>query len=207
MTRGWLVSRTRDHGVPVADPADPLRQAELRRLYDSHFAFVWRNLRRMGVPAVLLEDATQDVFLVVHRRWSSFDAGWSSVETWLFGILLRVARNHRRALKRRAVWFVSSAEAKEATTQEPAASSGEAGPADLAERREAVAILDRLLEALDDDKRAVLVLVDVEQLSVPQAAEALGANLNTTYWRLRAARRQFQRAVDRLQIAEARRTR
>jgi RNA polymerase sigma-70 factor, ECF subfamily len=206
LTRDWLVSRTRDDRLPVADPADPQRQAALRRLYDSHFAFVWRNLRRMGVPAVLLEDATQDVFLVVHRRWSSFDAGWSSVETWLFGIVLRVARNHRRALKRRAVWFVSGVDANEAATLAPAESSGDAGPADVAEKREAVAILDRLLEALEDDKRAVLVLVDVEQLSVPQAAEALGANLNTTYWRLRAARKQFQRAVDRLQIAEERRT-
>ena len=45
-----------------------------RQLYDSHFSFVWRNLRRLGVPDVILEDAAQDVFLVVHRRWNSFDS-------------------------------------------------------------------------------------------------------------------------------------
>jgi RNA polymerase sigma-70 factor (ECF subfamily) len=65
-------------------------------------------------------------------------------------------------------------------------------------------MLDRLLEALDDDKRALIVLVDVEQLSVPQAAEALGINLNTAYWRLRTARKRIERALARLKAAEIR---
>jgi RNA polymerase sigma-70 factor (ECF subfamily) len=170
-----------------------------RDLYDSHFSFVWRNLRRLGVPDVIVEDAAQDVFLVVHRRWDSFDARWSSVETWLFGILLRVARNHRRSLKRRGVWIVSGT--GDAASTVP---STEAGPADLVARREAAAMLDRLLDALDDDKRAVLVLVDVEQMSVPQAAEALGINLNTAYWRLRTARKRLEKALIRLKAAERR---
>jgi RNA polymerase sigma-70 factor (ECF subfamily) len=180
----------------AAAPATP---PSPRDLYDSHFSFVWRNLRRLGVPDVIVEDAAQDVFLVVHRRWDSFDARWSSVETWLFGILLRVARNHRRSLKRRGVWIVSG-------TADAAAAvpSTEAGPADLVARREAAAMLDQLLDALDDDKRAVLVLVDVEQMSVPQAAEALGINLNTAYWRLRTARKRLEKALNRVQAAERR---
>jgi RNA polymerase sigma-70 factor (ECF subfamily) len=184
---------------PPPQPRPPARAAELnpRRLYDSHFPFVWRNLRRLGVPDALLEDAAQDVFLVVHRRWESFDVRWSSVETWLFGILLRIARNHRRALRRRGVWMTAGA--REAMH---AVASGDAGPADLVARREAAALLDRLLDALDDDKRAVLVLVDVEQLPVPQAAEALGVNVNTAYWRLRAARKQLERALARVKAAE-----
>ena len=170
-----------------------------RRLYDSHFPFVWRNLRRLGVPDVVLEDAAQDVFLVVHRRWDSFDTQWSSVETWLFGILMRVARNHRRSLKRRGAWVVPGS--GDAIAAVP---SGEAGPADLFARREAVAMLDRLLDSLDDDKRAILVLVDVEQLSARQAAEALGLNLNTAYWRLRAARSQLRKALARIKATEKR---
>ncbi len=182
-------------------PADPAALTP-RRLYDSHFPFVWRNLRRLGVPDVLLEDAAQDVFLVVHRRWSSFDAGWSSVQTWLFGILMRVARNHRRSLRRRGAWLVASTD--DTLTPTPAVASADAGPADLVARREAAVLLDRLLEALDDDKRAVLVLVDIEQLSVPQAAEALDVNLNTAYWRLRAARKLLDKALGRIRAAEER---
>jgi RNA polymerase sigma-70 factor (ECF subfamily) len=183
----------------TAAPATPITP---RRLYDSHFSFVWRNLRRLGVPDLIAEDAAQDVFLVVHRRWDSFDARWSSVETWLFGILLRVARNHRRSLKRRGVWFVPTG--GDAVHAVP---SGEAGPADLVARREAAVLLERLLDTLDDDKRAILVLVDVEQMSVPEAAEALGINLNTAYWRLRAARKRLDKAMARVKAMEIRSTR
>jgi len=179
---------------PMSSPAPTPR-----RLYDSHFAFVWRNLRRLGVPDPILEDAAQDVFLVVHRRWDSYDASWSSVETWLFGILLRVARNHRRTLRRRGALVALTA------SESPVGSPADAeGPADMVARREAAAVLDRLLDALPDDKRAILVLVDVEQMAVPQAAEALGVNLNTAYWRLRSARKQFERALARVKAAERR---
>jgi RNA polymerase sigma-70 factor (ECF subfamily) len=169
-----------------------------RQLYDSHFSFVWRNLRRLGVPDVILEDAAQDVFLVVHRRWESFDSRWSSVETWLFGILLRVARNHRRSLRRRS-WAIPSTGDVVEVVPSPAA-----GPAELVARREAVALLDRLLDSLDEDKRSIIVLVDVEQLSVPQAAEALEVNLNTAYWRLRTARTQLRKSLARIRATEAR---
>src|SRR5689334_19096731 len=169
-----------------------------RRLYDSHFSFVWRNLRRLGVPDAILEDAAQDVFLVVHRRWDSFDARWSSVETWLFGILMRVARNHRRSLRRRA-WAIPSTGEIVDVVPSPAA-----GPAELVARREAVALLDRLLDSLDEEKRAIIVLVDVEQMSVPQAAESLEVNLNTAYWRLRTARTQLRKSLARIRATENR---
>ena len=139
-----------------------------RQLYDSHFSFVWRNLRRLGVPDAILEDAAQDVFLVVHRRWDSFDSRWSSVETWLFGILMRVARNHRRSLRRRAWAIPSTGDVVEVVP------STAAGPAELVARREAVALLDRLLDSLDEEKRAIIVLVDVEQLSVPAGGRVAG---------------------------------
>jgi RNA polymerase sigma-70 factor (ECF subfamily) len=166
-------------------------------VYDTHFGFVWRNLRRLGVPDAVLEDAAQDVFLIVHRRWDTFDARWSSIDTWLFGILMRVAHNHRRTLRRRA-WAVPSTSAAEVVP------SSDEGPADLLARREAAAQLDRLLEALDDDRRAIVVLVDIEQMPVRQAAEALGVNLNTAYWRLRAARRELRAALSRIQATERR---
>ena len=73
------------------------------------------------------------------------------------------------------------------------------GPVEAFERREASALLHRLLDELDDDKRAMLVCVELEQLTVPEAAESLGLNLNTAYGRLRAARAAFNDAVARMQ--------
>ena len=68
----------------------------MEKIYAEHVAMVWRALRRLGVPETSIEDAVQDVFLVAHRRAGEFE-GRSSVKTWLYGIALRVAKDHRRA--------------------------------------------------------------------------------------------------------------
>jgi RNA polymerase sigma-70 factor (ECF subfamily) len=162
-------------------------------LYASHFSFVWRNLRRMGVQEQTLEDAAQDVFMIVHQRFHTYDPARSAIETWLFGILLRVASYHRRTLRRRLARIVPWS--KLDAPQSVAADTD--SPAEVVAKRHAARLLDELLGRLDEDKRAVLVLVDVEQLSVPEAAAALDINLNTAYWRLRQARIAFQRALAR----------
>jgi len=168
-------------------------------LYADYFGFVWRNLLRLGVPADSLEDAAQEVFLVVHRRGESFDER-RSVQSWLIGIMIRVARNRRRALRRG--WFRLTALRGDEVLH--ALPSDAAGPAELVAKREAARLLSRALDALDDNKRAIFVLVDIEQLTVPEAADALGVNLNTAYARLRAARVEFPRALKRLREAKPR---
>lgn len=168
-----------------------------RQLFDSHLSFVWRNLRRLGVPESAVEDAAQDVFLVVHRRWDTWRPERSALETWLFGIVLRVAHNHRRAQRRRLMWFLPSHE----QDAREAASTAD-GPVELVSRREVVAIFERAVERIDQDKRAVFLMVDVEQMSVPEAARALDINLNTAYWRLRKARMAFRHALARLRTHE-----
>jgi RNA polymerase sigma-70 factor (ECF subfamily) len=179
-------------------PGAPAAAYDPRQLFDSHLPFVWRNLRRLGVPDSLVEDAAQDVFLVVHRRWESWRPELSTVETWLFGIVLRVARNHRRAQQRRLLWILP------VTGRErlPEASAPCDGPAEILARREAVALFERTLTEIDEPKRAVFLLVDVEQLAVPEAATALGINLNTAYWRLRKARLTFRRVLARIRAKE-----
>src|SRR5687767_4756436 len=86
------------HAAGGHGAGSPPRTAD--EIYERYFDFVWRNVRRMGVPAEAVDDAVQDVFLVVHRRLAEFE-GRSAMETWLFGILMRVARDHRRSFKRR----------------------------------------------------------------------------------------------------------
>jgi RNA polymerase sigma-70 factor (ECF subfamily) len=129
----------------------------------------------------------------VHRRLSDFESR-SSVKTWLFGIVLRVVHTHLRTARRRRVHVDDGAAVSDI---ESVASNDGEGPAEIAARREASRLLHRLLDELDDEKRAILILVELEQMSVPDAAEAMGMNLNTAYSRLRAARQAFQDAVTR----------
>lgn len=166
----------------------------LPEIYNAHADFVFRNLRRLGVHESLIDDAVQDVFLVVHRRLGDFEAR-AQVTTWLFGIVLRVAQSYRRSAMRRRARLSDAPSAEVEQIPMTAAES----PAETLERREASALLHRLLEELDDDKRAMLVCVELEQLTVPEAAESLGLNLNTAYGRLRAARAAFNEAVARMQ--------
>ncbi len=161
-------------------------------LYKHHFAFVWRNLRRLGVPESGLRDAAQDVFMVVHRRSSEFE-GRGTVQAWLYSILRRVAADHRRRGRRKDL-----ADTEQADTLED---SSEPGPEHRAARGEAKRLLLKLLATLDEDKRDLLVLVDLEGLSVPEAAEAVNCNLNTAYSRLRMARQLMQEGLE-LQRAE-----
>jgi len=174
------------------------RQEGVEEICAAHMDFVWRNLRRLGVAESSIDDAVQDVFLVVHRRLPEFQER-SRVTTWLFAIVLRVASTHRRSAQRRRRRMDDVAP----VALEAVADREGEGPLELVARRQARELLHRLLEQLDDDKRAMLVSVDLEQLSVPEAAEALGLNLNTAYSRLRAARAAFNEAVARRQRAEA----
>lgn len=172
---------------------------DLPALYDAHFDLVWRCLRRFGVPHERLEDAVQEVFLVVHRRWDSFTHK-SSEQTWLYGIALHVAQNERRALRRR--------QARTAPATEEAfwerVPSPTAGPAELLAKLEGVRLIEQALESLSDKERSVFVLVELEATSVAEAAQALGINPNTAQGRLRAARAEFQRAVQRLRAGTTR---
>jgi RNA polymerase sigma-70 factor (ECF subfamily) len=174
-------------------PSVPALEASYEELYREHFDFVWRNVRRLGVPEASADDAVQDVFVVVHRRLAEFE-GRSSIRTWLFGILARVAKDHRRTRARqtvKAAALASEADAMAAPT-----------PADLAARREAAQILEDLLAQIDDEKREIFVLVELEQTSVADVAEALSLNVNTAHARLRAARQQFEAAVARFRARE-----
>jgi RNA polymerase sigma-70 factor, ECF subfamily len=171
--------------------------ADWQALYADHFRSVWRSLRRLGVPSDLLDDAVQDVFLVVHRRSAEF-GGRSSLKTWIFGIVVRVAKDYRRATRRRAVRVAQYAAAMSSPRDENS-------PADEASRREELELLHAILSSLGDDERAVFVLVELEQLSVRDAAQAASLSLTTCERRLRAARQRFNRAVQRhVELSERR---
>jgi RNA polymerase sigma-70 factor (ECF subfamily) len=157
-----------------------VRAPTFAEIYDENFVFVWRSLRQLGVIETI-DDAVQDVFLVVHRRLSEFE-GRSSVRTWLFGIALRVAKDHRRLVRRKGGHDPLDVQTADRLP----------GPDARAEATEALRLVHRLLDGMSEAHRAVIVLADLEQMSAPEMAEVLGVPMNTVYSRLRAARRIFE---------------
>jgi RNA polymerase sigma-70 factor (ECF subfamily) len=170
------VRKVRDHSVAETGP----EARGFEALYTRHFNFVWRNLRRLGVPEALVEDAAQDTFVVVHRRFADLRPD-ASPTAWLFAIALRVARDYRRRQQRKPAMSL------DVDTQ----ASAERGPFERAVHAEAGRVLERFLQTLDPDRRAVFVLAELEDMSAPEISQALGARVNTIYSRLRSARERF----------------
>lgn len=180
------------HEAPAAATSEPKPKAfAFDDVYAAHGAFVWRVLRRLGVHEADVADVAQEVFLVVHRRLGSFD-GACAVQTWLFAICQRTASGYRRRAHRKH-------ETLAAETPEVAS---EPGQADAVAERQARALLDRALDALDEDQRAVFVLFELEQLAMTEVAAMAGCPLKTAYSRLYAARARVTEAVERAARAQ-----
>jgi RNA polymerase sigma-70 factor (ECF subfamily) len=156
-------------------------RAAFERVYRESFDFVWRILRGMLVPEAQLEDAAQEVFVVVLRRLPDFD-GQAAIRTWLYEIAVNVARNQRRSVRRKGGGEQLG---------EDLAHDGP-GPGEIVESRRALSLVMSVLATLDEDQRIIVYLTEIEELSAPQIAELLGANVNTVSARLRRGREAFR---------------
>lgn len=177
----------------MADPTARVHAHSFAAVYAECFPFVWRSVRRLGVYESAVDDVVQEIFVVVHRRLSDFE-GRSSIRTWLFGIVLRVVREHRRSVRRKSP--LSAGDADLVPTD------AEHAPDERAAKAEAARTLHAILDELDDEKREVFVLAELEQMTAPEIVEALGVPLNTVYSRLRVAREQFNAAVARHRVRD-----
>lgn len=162
-------------------------------VYREHFRFVWRSLRRLGVPESDVADAAQDVFLVVHRRLDEFE-GRSKVTTWLYGICFNVARDRKKLAhnRRRSDDETPLDEAADETVDIAAE----------AERRQGMRLLESLLDALPLDQRAVFTLFELDGLGGDAIAEMLEIPVGTVHSRLRLAREAFERNLKRFQARD-----
>jgi RNA polymerase sigma-70 factor, ECF subfamily len=186
-------SGSKHERAAVAAPPQPAdgNVPTLAEIFRQYAPFVWRGLRRLGVPECDVEDVCQEVFVVVHRKLGDFE-GRSSLRTWIYGICARTASDYRRSGRVR----------REVVTDVPPDAPQEGGQHEAVALRQARATLDRILDELDDDKRSVFVLYEIEELTMAEAAEALGCPLQTAYSRLHAARKVVEAGVARAQ-AEA----
>ena len=152
----------------------------IERLYRAHYGFVWHTVRRFGVVPALTDDAVQDTFITAYRRFD--ELAMPTAKAWLYGIARRVASNYRRtdfrATRRRAAMAAATTDSTE-----------------RAATPEAVIVVDRFLEGLEEIDRELFVLSEIEGMTGPEAAHALSLNTSTTYSRVQVLRRRFREAV------------
>lgn len=152
---------------------------EFRELFRTHAPFVWRVLRRFGVPAAELEDVCQEVFTVVHRRLSDFE-GRSSLRTWIYEIARRSALAQRRRQARLPLPSEIDPPAK-----------GEDEPDRQVEKQRALVWLKWALAELDEEKREAFVLYELEQLTLEEVAQAMQCSINAVHYRVLTARKEL----------------
>jgi len=156
----------------------------------NHHRLVWRSLRRFGVSESDADDASQQVFLVAHRRLA--DIAPRSERSFLLQTALRVASDFRRSRERR----------REEDGQDlPALADTAASAEELLDRRRARAILDRVLAAMPMDLRTVFVLFEIEELTMAEIATVIEIPAGTVASRLRRARELFRQAVSHMSVA------
>ena len=158
--------------------------ARFRRLFDEHFSYVWGAVRRLGVRVEDAEDCALEVFVAIHARLSSYDET-RPIRPWLFGFAYRVVSHARRAEGRR----------REIFGVDPDLAAPGALPDELVIASEERSILAEAMEALDLERRAVIVLHDWLGEPIPEVARALAIPLNTAYSRLRLGRADLAEAV------------
>jgi RNA polymerase sigma-70 factor (ECF subfamily) len=150
-----------------AVPRTPADAARLRTMMEQDFDFIWCQLRRLGLSDDGADDAAQQVFIVASQRLADIASG--SERSFLFGTALRVASDMRRAAARR----------REQCDEDVDATDPSPGADELLDRRRARAALDRVLDEVSFDARVVLVLFELEEMSMAQIAQFLSVPMGT----------------------------
>jgi RNA polymerase sigma-70 factor (ECF subfamily) len=168
--------------APAAEPVE----FTFEGIYSAHFGFVWRSLRGLGVASSLLDDASHDVFIVVHRRLGDFRTE-IGLHSWLYAIVRNVAANYRRSQQRRAA----------SPLLETTLPSHQPSPHDDLADRQAAEFIAEFLATVGDKPRDVFVLVMLEGLNINEVAQILQIPLGTAHTRLRKVRADLERALRR----------
>lgn len=168
-------------GAPSIGPAldDHARRQRISELYREHARFVWRTVRRLGAPEHALDDLLHEVFMILHRRLEEHDPA-VAMRVFLHVIARGVVANARRKqdVRRRHRHRLPTP-------------SAPPDPHTGAERAQAAAAVHAILGELDPRMRQVFELHELEGMTMPEVAQALGIKVNTAYSRLRLARARF----------------
>jgi RNA polymerase sigma-70 factor (ECF subfamily) len=151
--------------------------------------YIYRTLRRMGAWPSELDDLAQEVFLALRGSWTNYDST-RPIRPYLFGIAFRIASAHQRKRNREVAFGIV-----EPDDMAPR-------PDEALQSKQARTMVLVALERIPLRRRAVLVMHDLDDISVADVAAVLGIPLFTAYSRLRKARRELEVAV-RLMLREA----
>lgn len=164
-----------------------------RSIFESEYGYIRNTVIRLGVRAGDVPDVVHDVFLVVHAKLAEFDAT-RPLRPWLFGIAFRVTVGVKRRMGYQRERLHETDEVREHVSRGPT-------PEQTASDAECRTLLAEAMSLLDDDKRAVFVLHDLDGTSMPIVAESLEIPLNTAYSRLRLARESLRATLTRQGLA------
>jgi RNA polymerase sigma-70 factor (ECF subfamily) len=197
MTATCATDDSRTGGRPEvdSDPGAPAVVPPFRAVYHDYFDFVWTSARRLGVPMDAVDDVVQEIFIVVHARLHTIEQP-ASLRSWVYSVVRRTVSTYHRGRHTRAIQGGSEPALKGTTIpMQPS-------PLDLAVLSSELKLMWRLLGELDGAKREVFVLAELEEMTVPEIAEAIAIPLNTAYSRLRVARQEFNEALSRHRAAQ-----
>ncbi len=152
--------------------------AAFEGIYRQYSAMVYRIALRMTARAEDAEEVTQQVFLSVHRHLASF-AGDSSLKTWIYRIAVNCSLNALKKGKRRQE--VAWEEGFE--PQDPKQDVRDEADKSLRHSR-----INELLDQIDPDQKACLVLRAQEGLSYEEISGVVKVPLNTVRSRIKRAR-------------------
>lgn len=177
-------------GPPEGGRPKPAVEATIKRLYHEQYAFVWRNARRLGCADEWVDDAVQEVFLVAARRLHELTPE-ADLRGWLFAIVFRIVQRLQRDRARYRARVNRFGLAQAGAQQKSHEDSSQAARH-----------LRLLLAQLDDAKRVVIILVELEGMTSAEAAATLGIPQGTVDTRLRAARRRLQELLEQQRARE-----
>ena len=185
----FVLSMVAAFSIPLLRRSSVPARAEVpsfEELYDTYFAFAWRTARGLGVPPGNLDDVVQEVFIVVHRKLGEFRPT-GSVKSWIFGIVRRVAKDFRRTDRRKG---------RGLELKEEELAAGDTNPYQTVTRKEALQIVEDFADTLDEERRAIFILAELEEMPAVEIAETLQMNMNTVYSRLKVIKKNLHRFID-----------
>jgi RNA polymerase sigma-70 factor (ECF subfamily) len=172
----------------VCPPLAPL--PPFSEIYARYFDFVWSSARHLGIGAGAIDDVVQEVFIVIHGKLHTIQQP-EALRSWIYGVVRRTVSSHRRAYKLKETSTSTFEVLGEASGPFPST------PLEVAEQNAQLQLLSSLLGEIDETKREVFILAELEEMTVPEIAGALEIPLNTAYSRLRAARQAFEAGLAR----------
>ncbi len=169
-----------------SNPPQPANEHPCVQAFDGELEYIFETLRRLGARPSEIEDLAHEVFVVLYRNWPTLDTE-RPLRPYLFGIAFRLVAAHRRR------------HGRETPYASPEIEDGSPDPERDLQSRQSVALLLAALECVPIKRRAVVIMYELDGLSIVEIARTLAISRFGAYARLHKGRSELQAAVRRLQ--------